>query len=46
MIKDPVCNTIINYKSANSIIYDDKKYYFCCAVCKWVFEKEPTQFLK
>ncbi|MFB5612829.1 MAG: YHS domain-containing protein [Nitrosarchaeum sp.] len=26
--------------------YKDKKYYFCCASCKWAFETNPSQFEK
>ena len=43
-MKDPVCGSEVNEKS-ESIKYDGKEYRFCCASCRWAFEKNPKQFV-
>ena len=43
-VKDPVCGMDVDEKH-DSISHDGKKYYFCCASCKWAFEKDPQQFV-
>ncbi|MBM3895960.1 MAG: YHS domain-containing protein [Thaumarchaeota archaeon] len=27
-------------------MYNGIKFHFCCASCKWAFEKNPEQFTK
>lgn len=42
-MKDPVCGSEVSEKS-ESIKYEGKEYRFCCASCRWAFEKDPKQF--
>jgi len=42
-MKDPVCGMEVNEKN-DSMEFNGKKYHFCCATCKWAFEKNPEQF--
>lgn len=44
-MKDPVCGSEVNEKS-ESIKHDGKVYRFCCASCRWAFEKSPSQFVE
>jgi len=44
-MKDPVCGMEVNEKS-DSMEFNGKKYHFCCATCKWAFEKNPEQFIQ
>ena len=44
MERDPVCGSEVNEKS-ESIIFENKIYHFCCASCRWAFEKDPRQFI-
>jgi len=30
----------------DSLIHNGKEYRFCCASCRWAFEKNPDQFIK
>ena len=43
-MKDPVCGSEVNEKS-ESITFENKMYHFCCASCRWAFEKDPNQFI-
>ncbi len=43
VMKDPVCGMKVNEKN-EPIEHNGKKYYFCCASCRWAFEKNPEQF--
>lgn len=45
MIKDPVCGTEVEAEKSESVIYNNKEYHFCCASCRWAFEKDPKQFV-
>ena len=42
-MKDPVCGMEIN-ENHDSLEHKGKKYYFCCASCRWAFENNPDQF--
>lgn len=44
MIKDPVCGSEVTEKN-ESMTFENKTYHFCCASCKWAFEKDPKQFI-
>lgn len=44
-MKDPVCGMEVNEKG-ESLTHDGKEYRFCCASCRWAFEKNPKQFLE
>jgi YHS domain-containing protein len=39
-MKDPVCGMEVNDKG-ESITHSGKEYRFCCASCRWAFEKNP-----
>ncbi len=44
-MKDPVCGMEVDEKH-DSLDYNGKKFYFCCASCKGAFERNPKQFEK
>jgi YHS domain-containing protein len=44
-MKDPVCGIDIGEKG-ESITHNGKEYRFCCASCRWAFEKNPVQFIE
>jgi YHS domain-containing protein len=44
-MKDPVCGMEVSEKN-ESIVYNGIKFHFCCASCKWAFEKTPEEFTK
>ncbi|MEK6557834.1 MAG: YHS domain-containing protein, partial [Candidatus Margulisiibacteriota bacterium] len=33
-------------KAVDKAVYKGKTYYFCCAGCKPLFEKNPRKYLK
>ncbi len=41
-VKDPVCGMEID--KGESLFHKGREYRFCCATCKWAFEKNPDQF--
>ena len=43
-LKDPVCG--MEVEKGESLIHDGKEYRFCCASCRWAFEKDPIQFVE
>ena len=47
MAKDPVCNMMVDEKTAkHKSGYQGKTYYFCNASCKTTFDKNPAKFAK
>ena len=45
MFKDPVCNMMVDEKTAKSLSdMNGKKVYLCSAVCKAQFDKNPKKF--
>jgi len=44
-MKDPVCGIEVD-ENHDSLDYNGRKFYFCCASCKWAFERNPDQFEK
>lgn len=45
MQKDPVCNMMLDEKSAAATTeYRDKTYYFCAKFCKEEFDKNPEKY--
>ncbi len=45
MAKDPVCGMMVDEKKAKfQSDYNGKTYYFCAAVCKTSFDKNPAKF--
>lgn len=47
MAKDPVCNMMVDEKTAKlKSDYNGKTYYFCNPSCKTTFDKNPAKFAK
>ncbi|MFN4133247.1 MAG: YHS domain-containing protein [Candidatus Hadarchaeales archaeon] len=47
MEKDPVCNMMVNEKSAKlKVNYRGKTYYFCCPACQKQFEANPEKYAR
>ncbi len=47
MVKDIVCNMIINEnQAAASSEYNGLTYYFCAVACKKIFDAEPEKYIK
>ncbi len=47
MAVDPVCKmTVDEHKAAATSEYAGKTYYFCAAVCKTRFDREPQKYVK
>lgn len=44
-MKDPVCGMDVD-EGHDHVDYKGKKFYFCCASCRWAFENSPDQFAK
>lgn len=45
MAKDPVCNMMVDEKTAKyTSDYEGKKFYFCAASCKATFDKNPAKY--
>ncbi len=45
MAKDPVCNMMVDEKTAKfKSDYNGKTFYFCAASCKATFDKNPAQY--
>ena len=42
-MKDPVCGMEVDDKH-DSTSFEGKKYFFCCASCRWAFENDPKKF--
>ncbi len=46
MALDPVCKMTVDESKAAAVSeYKGKKYFFCAAGCKKVFDKDPEKFL-
>lgn len=46
-VKDPVCGMAVSEHSAKAkSVYKGQTYYFCSALCKQLFEREPQQYVK
>jgi YHS domain-containing protein len=47
MAIDPVCKmTVDENKAAGKSEYNGKTYYFCAAVCKTRFDREPEKYVR
>ncbi|HID17309.1 TPA: YHS domain-containing protein [Candidatus Bathyarchaeota archaeon] len=47
MAKDPVCGMEVNEKAVKfKAEHMGKSYYFCSAMCKEKFEKNPSEYAK
>jgi len=46
-VKDLVCGMTVNpQNAAASMNYKGQTYYFCSALCKAMFEREPEKYVK
>jgi Cu+-exporting ATPase len=46
MLKDPVCNMMIDEKKTQHISYvEGRKVYLCSAACKSEFDKNPGKYI-
>jgi YHS domain-containing protein len=45
IMKDPVCGSEVGDKG-ETLSHNGKEYKFCCASCRWAFEKNPEQFIQ
>jgi YHS domain-containing protein len=47
MAKDPVCNMMVDEKTAKyKSDYQGKTFYFCNPSCKATFDKNPAKYAK
>jgi len=48
VLRCPISGAVIASPKAafNSEVYKGKTYYFCCAGCKPVFDKDPAKYAK
>ncbi len=47
MAKDPVCNMMVDEKTAKyKSDYEGKTFYFCNVSCKNAFDKNPAKYAK
>lgn len=47
MAIDPVCNMVVDEKTAKlKSDYKGKAYYFCAPGCKKAFDENPAKYLK
>ncbi|PJB65397.1 MAG: YHS domain-containing protein [Anaerolineae bacterium CG_4_9_14_3_um_filter_57_17] len=45
MTKDPVCEMEVEPQSTKlKSLYQGKTYYFCSAVCKGMFDRDPKKY--
>lgn len=45
--KDPVCNMMVDPKTAPAkSVYNGQTYYFCAPGCKTSFDKDPEKYLR
>jgi YHS domain-containing protein len=46
MVKDPVCGMAISENTAKErVVYRGQTYYFCSALCRQLFEREPQKYV-
>ena len=47
MVKDPVCGMDVDEKKVTQkTFYMGKTYYFCSAICKKEFDKDPSKYVQ
>ncbi|MBM2838632.1 MAG: hypothetical protein HW415_1257, partial [Deltaproteobacteria bacterium] len=44
MATDPVCKMEVDEDTSLKTEFEGKSYYFCSAICKSAFEKEPHRY--
>jgi len=45
MTKDVVCGMNVNESVSLQTTYKGKTYYFCSAMCKLMFERDPEKYV-
>ncbi len=46
-VRDPVCSALLQPDQAYSnLIYEGRRYYFCCPVCEGAFQRDPAVYLR
>ena len=45
MTIDPICDMKVNEATALQSTYKGKTYYFCSALCKTMFERDPEKYI-
>lgn len=46
MTKDPVCGMALSEHAAKAtLVYQGQTYYFCSALCRQMFEREPHKYV-
>ena len=43
-MKDPVCGMDVSEDAEAVTGPDGKTHRFCCAACRWAFERDPERF--
>jgi len=47
MVIDPVCEmTVSEGTAAAKSVYKGQTYYFCSALCKQLFDRDPEKYLR
>ena len=47
MAADPVCEmTVSEAAAAAKSVYKGQAYYFCSALCKQLFDRDPEKYLR
>ncbi|MFQ6124882.1 MAG: YHS domain-containing protein [Candidatus Heimdallarchaeota archaeon] len=47
MVKDLVCGMEVSIRTAkHKTVQMGKTYYFCCAMCKELFEANPNKYMR
>jgi len=45
MERDPVCGQVIKLtEMKDSSVYKSSRYYFCCPICKKMFDEKPGAY--
>jgi len=45
LLKDPVCGMTVNPNAKHSSAHSGRSFYFCCAGCKQIFDKQPDKYV-
>ncbi|MBI1657902.1 MAG: YHS domain-containing protein [Thaumarchaeota archaeon] len=41
-MRDPVCGAEV--EGGDRLVHRGQEYAFCCASCRWAFERDPDRF--
>lgn len=42
-MRDPVCGMDLE-GGGDALMHKDREYRFCCATCRWAFERDPERY--